>query len=90
MPPDGVAVQVVDCPACNEEGEAAHETVSNGGVTVTVAEAEAAPLALLHETKYEVLWVGDKLMEPEVAPPVEKLVPVQEVAFAEDQESVDD
>ena len=33
---------------------------------------------------------GETDTEPEVAPPVEKPVPVQEVAFAELQESVED
>jgi hypothetical protein len=37
-----------------------------------------------------VLEEGDTEVEPDVAPPVEKLVPVQLVAFEEDQVSVAD
>jgi hypothetical protein len=43
---------------------------------------------LVHVTEYVVFVAGETEALPEVAPPVEKLVPVQEAAFEEDHERV--
>jgi hypothetical protein len=64
--------------------------VSEGGVTVTVAESLALPPAPEHEREYVVVWIGDTETDSATAPPVEKLTPVQLVASVEDQESVED
>ncbi len=51
-----------------------------------VLESEATPQATL----YVVVCAGDTDILPDVAPPVEKLVPVQEEAWVEDQLRVAD
>ena len=43
----------------------------------------AVPPAPEHETEYAVVVVGVTVTDPESAPPVEKLVPVQLVALAD-------
>ncbi len=58
-------------------------------VTVTVALAEAVPPAPVQLTEYVVVAVGDTDADPEIAFPVEKFVPVQEVALVEDHASID-
>lgn len=55
VPPDGVAVQVIDSPAVADVGEGEQETESRGVATVIVAEAEAELPVPAHETRYEVL-----------------------------------
>jgi hypothetical protein len=57
-----------------------------GPPTVTVALA----CAVEQVTVYMVVTVGDSDVEPDVAPPVEKFVPAQELALVLDQVSVED
>jgi len=53
VPPEGTALQVVDWPACSEEGDAEQVTPNSGCVTVTLADAEADAELPAHETRYE-------------------------------------
>lgn len=55
--------------------------------TVTVTELTALCVLLVHVTVYGVVAVGRTSTEPEVAPLVEKFVPVQEVAPVDAQVS---
>lgn len=55
-------------------------------VTVTVSMSDAWPPAPVQVTEYAVLTVGLTITEPDVAPLVEKLVPVQLVASVDDHE----
>ena len=59
-------------------------------MTVTDALAFALPPGPVQVTEYEVVLPGTTLSNPLVAPPVEKFVPVQEVAFVEDQVRVEE
>lgn len=59
-----------------------------GGLTVTVMLGFVEPPVPEHESEYVVEEDGETMVGPPlVAPPVEKLVPVQEVAFEQLQES---
>lgn len=51
---------------------------------MSVLESVAVPPAPVHESVYVVVVEGFTVTEPETAPAVEKLVPVQLVAFDED------
>ena len=65
--------------------------LSMGAVTVTVALAVALLSMSAHESVYVVVVViGDTWVEPLIALPVEKLVPVHEVAFVELHVRVED
>ena len=44
----------------------------------------------MHEIEYTVVAAGETVADPAVALPVEKFVPVHEVAFVEDQVSVEE
>ncbi len=55
--------------------------------TVTVAEADAISDPSVQEIEYVFEDGGVTITEPEVAPPVEKLVPVQDVVYVEFQKS---
>lgn len=59
-------------------------------MTVTVALAEPEPPVPVQVTLYAVVAPGVTTTEPDVAFPVAKPVPVQEVAFVEDHVSVED
>src|SRR3989338_1863285 len=61
-----------------------------GTETVTLAFAVALPPVPLQETEYVVSADGETLTLPDVAPPVEKFVPVQDVAFVEDHARVEE
>ena len=56
-----------------------HVTVKR--FTVRVSESVAVPPAPVQDSEYVVVKDGVTVTEPEGAPPVEKLVPVQVVAF---------
>jgi hypothetical protein len=62
---------------------------AGAGVTVTVLLAEALPPLPVQVTLYEVVDWGETEIEPEVAPLVEKLLPVHEVALVDDQVRVE-
>ena len=57
--------------------------------TVTVLESEPVPPVPVQVAVYVVVRVGEREVVPETALPVEKLVPVQEVAYEEDQVRVE-
>jgi hypothetical protein len=59
-------------------------------MTVTVALAEVVPAEPVQLIEYVVVTLGETAADPEVAFPVEKFVPEQELAFVEDHVSVDD
>lgn len=65
-------------------GEGLAEQVTVKMFTVSVSESVAVPPAPVHDNEYVVVVDGLTVTEPEVASPVEKLVPVQVVAFADD------
>ena len=72
-------------------GLAEHEaTIAGTSVTLIVVVAVALPPVPVQETLYVVVAVGETVIEPAVALPVEKLVPVQEVVLVDDHESVVD
>lgn len=80
-------VSVEDCQLAMDEGLAVRVAVGTGGAdTVTVTELETP----LQVAVYVVDVVGETTTDPDVALPVEKLVPVQLAAPDEDQVSVDD
>ena len=59
-------------------------------MTVTVALAEVVPAVPVQLIEYVVVAAGDTATDPEAVFPVEKLVPVQEVALVDDHVKVDD
>ena len=59
-------------------------------VNVTVFTSEPVPPGPVHEIEYVVVTVGETVRQPDTAPPVEKFVPVHDVAFDDDHVSVDD
>ena len=70
--------------------EGVHETVRAAPTPPDPVPVHCAvPPAPVHDAVYVVDCEGETEVLPEVAPPVEKLVPVHDVAFAEDQVSVD-
>ena len=76
------------CNTVTGEGFAEHVTVKM--FTVSVSESVAVPPAPVHDNEYVVVVDGLTVTEPDVAFPVEKLVPVQDVAFADDHVSIAD
>jgi hypothetical protein len=64
-------------------GDGEQETVNT--LTVIVFVSVAVPPAPVQFNEYVVETDGDTVTDPDVALPVEKLVPVQLVAFADDQ-----
>jgi hypothetical protein len=67
-------------------GVAVSETVGRGAiVTVVLTGGLIAPPPPAHDIEYVVVAAGETAMLPLVAPPVEKPVPAQVVAFALDQ-----
>lgn len=70
---------VVDSPTLML-AESAVMVAVGGCATVRVFESEPTP----HVTVYVVLDVGETVTVPDVAPPVEKLVPVQDDAYCDD------
>ena len=71
-------------------GESVTEQAGAKAVTVTVAERESLPPAPVQVTEYVVEDDGETETLPDVAPPVENPVPVQEVALADDHVSVEE
>ena len=72
-----------------EETLADKVAVGAGRETPTVTDLITDFEALEQLKSYVVVCVGETVAEPKVAPPVEKLVPAHEVAFAEDQVRVE-
>ena len=83
-------VRVEDCPLEIDVGFAVSEAVGVMDVTVTVALVDADALPFEQVMKYVVVVGGVTLTEPEIAFPVEKPLPMQEVALVDDQVRVDD
>ncbi|MBU6490968.1 hypothetical protein KGQ25_02335, partial [Patescibacteria group bacterium] len=85
-------VRVEEEPLVIEVGEAERVTVGAGVVvvTVTVALELLVPPEPVQETEYVVVVEGYTTAVFEVAPPVEKPVPVQEVALLELQVRVEE
>lgn len=78
--------KVDDWPPVMEEGLADRFAVgAPAALTVTVAEADAVSVPSVQVIEYVCEDVRVTITEPEVAPPVEKLVPVQEVVYWEFQ-----
>lgn len=74
-------------PLPTADGVAVKLVIEGGAVaaaTVTVALFVAVPPAPVQETEYEVVDPGATETLPEIAPPVLKPVPVQEVALVDD------
>ena len=72
-----------------EVGLALKLAVGAGLVTVTVADVAFDPAGPVQVAVYVVVTVGETVTLPDFAFPVEKLVPVQEVALVELQVSFD-
>jgi hypothetical protein len=89
VPPDGEAVQVAEPPRVMEVGQTEQEPES-AGVTETVALADLVPPSPVQVTEYEVVLPGATATLPLFAPPVEKFVPVQELALVLDHVSVEE
>src|SRR5436309_1320630 len=77
-------VSVEDCPLRIDDGVALRLAVGAPADTVTVALDDALLTAPVQVTLYVVVDVGEMEADPDVMLLVEKLVPVQEVAFVED------
>ncbi len=82
MPPVADDVQETGWYTVTGFGLAEHVTVKT--FTVSVFVSVAVPPAPVQESVYAVVVVGETVTEPDIAPPVEKLVPVHEVAFVDD------
>ena len=86
---DHVSVELE--PEATEVGDADKVAVGPATVVeVTVTELLLVPPAPVQLTVYVFVLLGETLKVPDVALPVEKFVPVQEVAFVEDQVRIDD
>jgi len=82
---------VDDWPEVMEEGVADRFAVgAPAALTETVTEADAGSVPSVQAIEYAVEEGGVTTREPKVAPPVEKLVPVQEVVYWEFHESHED
>jgi hypothetical protein len=66
------------------------QEADRAGVTDTVVLLEPVPPSPVQVTEYVVELPGATALLPLVAPPVEKFVPVQDVALVEDQLSVEE
>jgi len=84
-----VQESVMSSPGCIEveEAERVHEGPCTDTVIVSVS--VAVPPGPVQDTEYVVVLEGVTMTEPDVAPPVEKPVPVHEVALVELHESDD-
>jgi len=74
-------VSVDDKPTTSEVGFAESVAVgaTTGALTVTVAEEETVWKPSVQVIEYVTEEAGETISDPEIAPPVEKLVPVHEV-----------
>ena len=79
-------VRVDAPPEPTEVGDAERDAVGAGAAfTVMTCVSLAVPPEPVQDRVYVVVVEGDAVTEPETAPPVAKPVPVQDVAFVEDQ-----